>query len=233
MATKKHLVMVIDLDRCIGCWTCAVACKTENNVQVGSWWNRVLTPESTAAFAQPGKGPDGKPIMTFMPLACQHCENAPCVHACPTGATFKREDGITGQDYSKCVGCRTCMSACPYNVRVFNWREPAQLEGLEGDHLGSAAVPQRIKGIVEKCTFCQERIDRGELPACVEACPVQTRTFGDLNDPNSDVSRLIRERGGYQLKPEFGTNPSVYYLPPRRKRTSLTSEGGNNTGGTV
>ena len=116
------------------------------------------------------------------------------------------------------------MSACPYNARVFNWRDP-QTPAVEGDHIGNAAVPVRIKNIVEKCTFCQERIDAGQLPACVEACPTVARHFGDLNDPNSEVARLIRERGGKVLKEEFGTHPSVYYLPSRRKDEQLAHLG--------
>ncbi len=226
MANKrKRLVMVIDLDHCIGCWTCATVCKAENNVGLGNWWSRVLSPETTGHyFSEPGRGPDGQPALSFLPIACQHCENAPCVRACPTGATYKRPDGITAQDYSKCIGCRTCMSACPYNARVFNWRDPLVTE-VEGDHVGNAAVPVRVRNIVEKCTFCQERIDAGQIPACVEACPTVARTFGDLNDPNSEVARLIRERGGKVLKEEFGTSPNVIYLPSRRKNEQLALAG--------
>jgi dimethyl sulfoxide reductase iron-sulfur subunit len=230
----KHLVMVIDLERCVGCWTCAVACKAENNVALGNWWNRITSPDTNGPFfAEPGKGPDGKPALTFMPLQCNHCDNPACVRACPTGASHKRPDGIVAIDYDKCIGCRTCMAACPYNVRVFNWRDPLTLAGLENDHMGSSAVPVRPKGVVEKCTFCVERIDRGELPACVEACPVQTRTFGDLNDPNSDVARLIHDRNGKPFRPEFGTEPNVYYLPPRRHRSDLLLAFGEPKGETV
>ena len=228
----KRLVMVIDLDHCIGCWTCATACKAENNVSLGNWWSRVLSPETTGHYySEPGTGPDGQPVLSFLPIACQHCENAPCVRACPTGATHKRPDGITAQDYSLCIGCRTCMSACPYNARVFNWRDP-QVVAVEGEHIGNAAVPVRSKNVVEKCTFCQERIDQGQIPACVEACPTVARHFGDLNDPNSEVARLIRERGGKVLKEEFGTHPSVFYLPSRRKETLLASER-SKSGGTI
>ena len=221
----KRLVMVIDLDHCIGCWTCATVCKAENNVGLGNWWSRVLSPEPPGHYySEPGTGPDGQPVLSFLPIACQHCENAPCVRACPTGATHKRPDGITAQDYSICIGCRTCMAACPYNARVFNWRDP-QVVAVEGDRIGNAAVPARPKNVVEKCTFCQERIDQGQMPACIEACPTLARTFGDLNDPNSEVARLIRTRGGEVLKEEFGTHPSVYYLPSRRKDETLAHLG--------
>ena len=230
----KRLVMVIDLDRCAGCWTCAVACKAENNVALGNWWNRLTSVETTGAyFGEPGKGPDGKPVMTFMPLQCNHCTEPACVKACPTGATYQRPDGIIAQDYNKCIGCRTCMAACPYKVRVFNWAEPVVTAELNGDHIGSSAVPNRTKGVVEKCTFCVERIDAGQQPACVEACPVLTRTFGDLNDPNSAVARLIHDRNGKPFKEEFGTHPSVYYLPPRRHRSDLLASAAGDKGGTV
>ena len=112
------------------------------------------------------------------------------------------------------------MAACPYNVRVFNWQPPAQVPAFaDDDHVGNAQVPSRSKGIVEKCTFCVERTDHGELPACVQGCPAHARTFGDLNDPESEVSQLISERRGDVFKVEFGTQPSVYYLPRRRRQT--------------
>jgi dimethyl sulfoxide reductase iron-sulfur subunit len=211
---KKRLGLVIDLDRCIGCWTCATACKAENNVALGNWWNRVLNVEGPH-IGSPGIVA-GEPQMTNLPVQCMHCENPPCVKSCPVGATYKRADGIVMQDYDKCIGCRTCMAACPYHAKVFNWGEPEHGIELAGDHLGNAAVSVRPRHVVEKCTFCVERVDRGEQPACVAACPGLTRTFGDLNDPNSEVSILIRERRGFQLRPEFGTNPNIYYLPRRR-----------------
>ncbi|WP_425804375.1 4Fe-4S dicluster domain-containing protein [Desulfitobacterium sp. Sab5] len=221
MSTNKRLGLVIDMQRCIGCWTCAVSCKTENNVGLGNWWNRVLSPSGQQEqFGMPTAGPDGQPEISSRPYACMHCKNAPCVKACPTGATYKRPDGITAQDYSKCIGCRMCMAACPYNVRVFNWGTPVQVPTFEDDHVGNADVPKRSKGVVEKCTFCVERTDKGELPTCVAGCPAHARTFGDLNDPNSEVSKLISERGGETFKDEFGTEPSVYYLPRRRRQST-------------
>lgn len=214
---KKRWGMTIDLERCVGCWTCATACKMSNNVAMGNWWHRILNLEGDH-IGSPGEV-QGEPVMTNLPILCQHCENAPCVKACPVGATYKRDDGIVMQDPNLCIGCRMCMAACPYNVKVFNWDEPQHGVEFEDDHLGFYSVVQRPKHVVEKCTFCVERIDAGELPACVESCVALTRNFGDLNDPNSEVSILIRERGGFQLHPEFGTNPNVYYLPRRRHQT--------------
>jgi molybdopterin-containing oxidoreductase family iron-sulfur binding subunit len=212
---KKRLGMVIDLERCIGCWTCAVACKMSNNVAMGNYWLRILNVEGPH-IGSPGDV-KGAPEMTTVPFMCQHCENPPCVKACPVGATYQREDGIVMQDPDLCIGCRTCMAACPYNAKVFNWSDPVKAVTFEDDHLGYATVAQRGRHVVEKCTFCVERLDAGELPVCVESCVAQTRTFGDLNDPDSEVSRLIRERNGFQIKSEFGTNPSVWYLPRKRR----------------
>lgn len=217
---NKRLVLVTDLERCIGCWTCSVACKAENRIGLGNWWNRVLTTNSKQeTTGLPVANPDGSPDMEFRPVGCMHCENAPCVKACPTGATYKREDGIVAQNYDRCVGCRTCMAACPYNARTFNWEAPLYSHTFEDDLYGNPSVPPRKKGIVEKCTFCVERTDEGELPACVQGCLTKARFFGDLNDPESEVSRLISERNGSTYRPEFGTKPSVYYLPRRRRQT--------------
>lgn len=214
---KKRLGLVIDLDRCIGCWTCAVACKQVHSVAEGNWWNRVLNVEGPHIGTAGVVG--NQPSMTNFPLQCMHCANPPCVKSCPVHATYQREDGIIMQDYDKCIGCRTCMAACPYNAKVFNWDTPELHIEITGEHLGDAAVAPRTRHVVEKCTFCYQRVDRGEEPACVEACPAHTRTFGDLNDPNSEVSTLIRERQGFQLRSEFGTNPNIYYLPRRRKHS--------------
>lgn len=227
---SKKLGLLVDQERCIGCWTCAVICKMENNIGLGNWWNRILSSGKGANSDNPVMGLDGQPSLTYQPTACMHCENAPCVRACPTGATYKREDGVTAQDYTKCIGCRTCMAACPYNARVFNWGAPQQVPSFEDDHVGNAKVPVRPKGVVEKCTFCQEETAQGREPACVAGCPAKARVFGDLNDPASEISRLIRERGAKPLLEDIGTKPSVYYVPPRRKLNATTSEGGGYYG---
>lgn len=205
---KKHLAMVVDTQRCIGCSTCALACKVENNVPNGIWWNRVLTVGGSEIDTPELR--NGHLQMSYLTLACQHCENAPCVKVCPVGATYKREDGVVMQDYDRCIGCRYCMVACPYTgVRQFNWEEPQ----YEVDHaVGGPGVPEHQKGTVEKCTFCAHRLDRGEQPACIEVCPARARFFGDLEDPESDVSLKLRERSSVQLLAEKGTKPSVYFL---------------------
>jgi molybdopterin-containing oxidoreductase family iron-sulfur binding subunit len=142
-----------------------------------------------------------------------HCQNAPCLEVCPTGATSKRPDGIVAVGYDQCMGCRYCETACPYGARTF-------VEEIKGYYPEFGLTPYEQvmfqghqEGVVEKCDFCAERVAKGEEPACVATCPSYARHFGDLDDPNSEVSRLIAERRGYQLLPELGTDPSVYYLP--------------------
>lgn len=205
MMTK--LGMVIDLNRCVGCQTCANACKMQNNVPMGMLWNRVLT-----VGAEEIDGVKGEyPLVTkkYMPVACQHCENSPCVKVCPVEATYKAEDGRVLIDYDRCIGCRYCMAACPYNARVFNWSEPVR---EPGHSYGDKKVPVRKVGVVEKCSMCKERTDEGLEPMCVVCCPAEARIFGDLDDPNSEVSRLVREKNGKQLLSEKGTKPQIYYL---------------------
>lgn len=211
--------MVIDLDRCVGCAACAVACKAENSVTSSTpsdykkrrlmEWNRVVT-------VLKGKYPNVSG--SIMPLICNHCEHPPCVKVCPVDATYKREDGLVLQRYERCIGCKYCMVACPYQQRFFNFYEQEDKEYHNPD------VPPRISGIVEKCTFCRHRIDKaiaegkkigspdGVEPACTQACPAKTRTFGDLDDPESEVSKLLRSRRNYQLRADLGTEPQVYYL---------------------
>lgn len=207
--------MVIDLKMCIGCHACVVACKAENGTRPGISWNRVFDEAS-------GKYPTVK--RTFLPRSCMHCEDAPCVEVCPVEATYRRADGIVVVDNDKCVGCRECEVACPYGARCFNDKKEGYWSmGLTPyEDLG---YKKHKFGTVEKCTFCASRVDDGvkkrlkpgvdwaATPACVNACPVGARVFGDLNDSNSGVSNLIRSRRGYQLQSELDTKPSVYYLP--------------------
>ena len=197
--------MSIDLKRCMGCHTCALGCKMQNNVPMGMLWNRILTEGGEEMDTARGDFPNLQ--KSWMPLACLHCENAPCVKVCPTGATFKDSDGRVLINYDRCIGCRYCMAACPYNVRVFNWQKPVRQPDFS-----YGEVPARPLGVMEKCSLCVERTTKGMEPRCVEVCPAKARKFGDLDDPKSEISKTVRERGGQQLLAEKGTKPKVYYL---------------------
>ena len=142
-------------------------------------------------------------------LLCNHCDNPPCVRVCPTKATFRRPDGIVAMDYHRCIGCRFCMAACPYGSRSFNWRDPRL--GLKGRKL-NYEFPTRMRGVVEKCNFCVERLAQGKQPACVEACKCKALTFGNLADPGSEVRAILRENYALRRKPHLGTKPSVFYI---------------------
>lgn len=201
------LGIAINKTRCIGCQTCAHACKMQNNVPSGMRWNRVLTEGCDVEDGALGEFPNL--IRGYLPVACQHCENPACLRVCPTGATYKDDKGRVEVDYEKCIGCRMCMAACPYNARVFNWNDPKREPDF---NYGDKEVPARSKGVVEKCTLCKERTDRGEEPMCVKCCPVKARTFGDLDDPNSEISRIVRQRNAMVLLEEQGTRPQVRYF---------------------
>lgn len=201
------LAIGIELHRCIGCNTCALACKMQNNVPDGMLWNRVLTEGCERFDSAEGTYPNLS--RTYLPLACQHCENPACQRVCPTGATYKDELGRVEIDYDKCIGCRMCMAACPYNARNFNWQTPVRVTGA---NYGDAEVPVRPKGVAEKCTLCKERTDRGEEPMCVVCCPAHARIFGDLDDPDSEISQTILNRKAWTLLEGQGTRPSVHYF---------------------
>lgn len=196
--------MVIDLKRCIGCTGCAVMCKAENATPPGVLWLRVVKQES-------GVYPQVRRVS--VPVQCMHCDEPPCLEACPTGATFKHKNGIVDINADQCVGCRYCMMVCPYHQRFFNDGQAGYFD--EGPTpYENAGYSRHQEGVVSKCNFCLPRVEKGVEPACVANCMARARTFGDLDDPNSEVSKLIRDRGGYQLYPELGTNPSIRYLPP-------------------
>ncbi len=200
-----RLGMVIDLERCLGCQTCAVVCKAENATPPGVYWSRVLKKEE-------GVYPNAK--RSVLPILCMHCDEPPCVEVCPSGASQKRADGIVFIDYDTCIGCTSCMMACPYQARMFiseaqtYFPEPTLYEEVTKSALNKGVPP----GVVSKCTFCKHRVDEGKRPACVETCLGGARIFGDFDDPNSEVSVLIRERKHFQLLKEAGTKPRVYYL---------------------
>ena len=206
-----QLTIVTDLNKCVGCKSCQVSCKEHNTGGSfgpvpdrdpygdpdGMWWNRIVGMEG-------GQYPDADVL--YLPKACMHCYDAPCVPVCPTGASFKREDnGVVLVDYERCIGCQLCMWACPYGVREFDEHE----------------------GVVKKCTLCIDRIDDEALapedrqPACVQSCPTHARTYGDLDDLSSAVARLVAEQRGFQLLPELGANPAVHYLPRRPVRSAV------------
>jgi Fe-S-cluster-containing dehydrogenase component len=158
-----------------------------------------MSPQSTFG----GMSPQLFPTLVL----CNHCEKPPCVSVCPTKATFKRADGIVMMDYHRCIGCRYCMAACPYGARSFNWRDPRQaLRNIDSNY------PTRTRGVVEKCNLCDERLAKGLMPACVEACKEKALIFGDVNDPASDVRKALTGRLVLRRKPGLGTGPSVYYV---------------------
>jgi molybdopterin-containing oxidoreductase family iron-sulfur binding subunit len=199
----------IDTQRCIGCHTCAVMCRIENNVPRTIWWNRIMTNGGSEMDTPAGEFPNV--MMSYVPLNCQHCENPACTRVCPVGATYKDANtGIVHQDYDKCIGCRMCIAACPYTgVRSFNWEEPQHVIDFP---TGDPSIATHQKHVVEKCTLCSHRLAKGEQPVCIKVCPARARYCGDLDDPRSEVSTIIRTRQNKQLLPEVGTNPSVYYL---------------------
>ena len=205
----KRYGFAIDTELCMGCDACVLMCKCENNVPNGVYWRRVLT--DGGGGVDTDRGEYGSSFRRYLPMACQHCDNPACVKVCPVGATYKDpETGIVRQDYDKCIGCRMCMGACPYTgVRSFNWEEPAYAADVA---LGDAAVAPHEKHVVEKCTMCWHRIARGETPACAAGCVGYAITFGDLNDPESEISKLVASRESVQMLPEMGTKPNVYYL---------------------
>ena len=199
-------IIAVDLDSCIGCHSCAVVCKQENNVGLGTYYNKVLTVGPSGTY------PDLE--MYYLPVSCQHCDNPECVSVCPTGASYKREDGIVLVDHSKCIGCRMCMGACPYDARSFNWFDSAEhpyYEGFEQTPYEQMRAAEHPVGVVEKCVMCHGRTEEGKEPACVQTCITKSRWFGDLDDPTSELCKKIEEMGARPLKPELGTKPSVYY----------------------
>ncbi len=200
--------MVIDLKRCFGCQTCVTSCKLANNLPSSILWNKVYTDGGNTVDTAGGTYPNC--TLQHRPMACQHCRNPLCVSVCPTGASHKDEDtGIVLVDNNVCIGCLTCMEACPYNVRVFLEDEPAFAVDFS---VGNTTAPAHIANTVEKCTLCKNLVDEGEKPMCVQACIGYARYFGDFDDPESDVSKLIASREYVQQMPEFSTDPAVYYL---------------------
>ncbi|MEC4175527.1 4Fe-4S dicluster domain-containing protein [Adlercreutzia sp. R7] len=213
--------MVVDLKGCFGCQACAAACKIANNLPIGMAYNVVYTktdddPENPGTAVIKGAAVNDTPYgeypdlkLGWMPKGCQHCDNASCVEVCPTGATYQREDGIVNVDTEQCIGCQSCIEACPYDVRTYIESEPSYYIDFA---VGELDAPAHAVNTVEKCTFCANLIDRGETPACMELCPGRCRFWGDLDDPESDASRALEGREYYRLNEAAGTEPKVYYL---------------------
>jgi tetrathionate reductase subunit B len=180
-AHPKRYAMVVDSKKCINCKACVVACRAENSVPLD--YSRPWMNEET-------RGVWPKLMASSHPEQCHQCAHPACVRVCPTGASYRRPDGIVVVNQDDCVGCRYCMIACPYNARFF----------------------RQDKGVVEKCDFCVQRLKRGQVPACVDTCPSKVRVFGDLNDPGSKLAELLSTREYRLKKPEAGTGPQIYYL---------------------
>jgi len=218
--------MAIDLDRCTGCEACVVACQAENNLPIVGEKGFAQTREIKWIRVErywEGEYPNIK--LRFLPMLCQHCQSAPCETVCPVTATYHNQDGLNAQVYNRCIGTRSCAAYCPYEVRYFNWFTPTWPEPMEQQL--NPEVTVREKGVMEKCTFCIQRIrfakdnakdenrrvKEGEVtPACVQACPSGAMSFGDRNDPNSAVSRRSRESRAYNVLEELNTKPVIVYL---------------------
>jgi Fe-S-cluster-containing dehydrogenase component len=213
----------LDISRCTGCRRCVHACVTENNQSRDPemQWIRVLEFERSAALRNINLE-DGNPYYEdekvpakdkfYIPISCQHCEDSPCSKVCPTGATWREPDGIVVIDYDWCIGCRYCMAACPYGARHFNWGEPnLPAEDVNPDMHIIGNKP-RTRGVVEKCTFCIQRVRKGRYPACHEACPVGARKFGNLLDPKSEIRYVMDHKRTFVLKAELETHPKFFYF---------------------
>jgi len=213
----------LDVNRCIGCRRCVHACVEENNLSRDPeiQWIRVLEFEREQTI----RGfdlEDGDPYYehetvpaegkVYLPVSCQQCEDSPCTKVCPTGATWEEPDGIVVIDYDWCIGCRYCLSACPFGARRFNWGEPSIPKDELNSNTHYLGNRPRGRGVVEKCTFCIHRVREGRYPACLEACPVGARKFGNLLDPNSEIRYLLANKRTFVLKSELGTRPKFFYF---------------------
>ena len=207
-----------NISRCKGYMDCVEACVQENNLDRNSKTQYIRIFEMDSGQQDPTSG-DGKyhhevPVENkyYMGIQCFHCENAPCIKACPTKATWREPDGIVVVDYDWCIGCRYCMAACPFWGRRFNWGEPEVPKeelNTKQHYLGNR---KRMKGVMEKCTFCVQRTRQGKLPACADACPTGSRVFGNLLDPNSEIRYVLKHKKVFRFKEELGTDPKFWYF---------------------
>ncbi|MEK9659443.1 MAG: 4Fe-4S dicluster domain-containing protein [Chloroflexota bacterium] len=214
--------MVIDLDRCTGCQACVIACQSENNLPINDqerFYQRRANQWIRVERYWEGEFPNVK--ARFIPVMCQHCDNAPCESVCPVYATYHNADGLNVQVYNRCVGTRYCANNCPYHARHFNYGEPVWPEDLRNQLNPDVTV--RSRGVMEKCSMCVQRIRRATIgrrepedgafdPACVQACPTGAMTFGDLNNKDSKVSEKAHDERRFRVLEGLGTNPSVIYL---------------------
>ena len=211
----------LDLSRCIGCRRCVYACVEENNQSRSNpqiHWIRVLEMDKAHGvdLAHSNIYYDAEQVPReghfYMPVQCQQCRNPSCVKVCPVQATWKEPDGIVVIDYDWCIGCRCCMSACPYGARHFNWAEPDLPKEEMNPNTHYLGNRPRTKGVVEKCTFCIQRTRQGRYTACVEVCPVGARKFGNLLDPASEIRRVMETKRVFVFKEELATQPHFYYF---------------------
>jgi molybdopterin-containing oxidoreductase family iron-sulfur binding subunit len=212
----------LDLSRCIGCRRCVYACVAENNqsrdpqmhyisvLEFRKGAKMVTDLEEADKYYYPDLVPEKEYF--HMPVQCQQCINPPCIRVCPTKATWKEPDGIVVVDYDWCIGCRFCMAACPYGARRFNWGEPHIPKEEINPNTHYLGNRPRVKGCVEKCTFCIQRTRAGRYPACVEVCPVGARKFGNLLDPESEIRYIIENKRVFRLKEDLNTRPKFYYF---------------------
>lgn len=209
----QRWAMAVNISKCkVDCADCIAACHLEHNVpDFGKtkdsirWITSQPYPVVFPGVAKPRLPGESKPLL--LPVLCNHCDNPPCVRVCPTGATFKRADGITLMDYHRCIGCRFCMAACPYGSRSMNYRDPRPFVRKL-----NPGYPLRTIGVVEKCNFCEEKLARGMLPACVTACRQKALVFGDIKDANSEIRRALNSGFSLRRRPELGTGPQVHYI---------------------
>ncbi|MBI2852860.1 MAG: 4Fe-4S dicluster domain-containing protein [Chloroflexi bacterium] len=209
--TPVQYGMVIDLEKCDGCLTCVAACKGHNSLDEAVYWLHIISYTDS-----------NRPEVNLLPRFCNHCSNAPCIKVCPVGARFKRDDGLVLIDYDRCIGCRYCMTACPYGVNYFQWTDPAYPLNIEPVSRGRRVAGRPEEGIMSKCDFCPERQDAAGAKGttiCQLTCPHNVIHFGDLNDPQSEPNRYLeqkRKEKGYistfGLREEFGTKPNVIYI---------------------
>ena len=210
--------MAVDLSKCVRCYGCIAACRIEHFLPMGVSWPKLVAMETGGEH----------PIVSTYSVRCNQCKDAPCVDVCPTGATYRRDDGIVMVDQDKCVGCRYCIIACPYQNRTFLSKDkdrgffPKRIH-TDFEQAGKRLYPH-THGTTEKCNFCAERIDYGlahgltpgvdrdATPACVNTCPAKALMFGDIDDPESEISKFIKENEGFQLHPEYETDPSIYFI---------------------